>query len=116
MLISLLCLHAAGGTVTLSATVTGPSTPFTYQWTAQTSGGGQSPDATKLSTTFTGVQGDPGANAALYVLAVTNACGTTSSAPATVMPSVRSPKLVASKVRSRMGRRGCRTRPNHPVT
>ena len=82
--------RAAGGAVTLSATVTGPSSPFTYQWTAQTAGGGQSPDATKLSTTFTNVTGDVGANAALYVLAATNACGTTSSAPATVTLSAAS--------------------------
>ena len=90
VLTPLLCPYAAGGQVTLSASVTGPSTPFTYQWTAQTVGGGQSPDATKLSTTFSPVQGDVGANTALYVLAVTNACGTTSSAPATVTLSAPS--------------------------
>jgi hypothetical protein len=81
---------AAGGQVTLSASVTGPSGPFTYQWTAQTAGGGQSPDATKLSTTFSPVQGDVGSNTALYVLAATNACGSTSSAPATVTLSAPS--------------------------
>lgn len=84
-LLSSACAALAGGNLLLTATVTGPGSPFTYHWQAlDPASGGTSADYTLLSAKFTNVTADASGNSTSYTLTVTNGCGFANSANVTV--------------------------------
>ena len=85
LLLSSACAAHAGGNLLLTATVTGPGSPFTYHWQAlDPASGGTSADYTLLSAKFTNVTADASGNSTSYTLTVTNGCGFANSANVTV--------------------------------